>query len=315
MSELVYAGIDVSKDFLDVHILPSGTHFKVTYDQQGIKKIIQELCSPELKVVVMEATGGYEKHLAAELCTAGVDKLYIANPRNVRDFARAKGKLAKTDSIDASILAHFGQALELKPKAIRSEAQQQLKDLVQRRRQLVDLRTSELNRLHQASSERVVSSLAKVVKFLDREIQDLENDIQDDIKQNPLWEAKVQCMKQEKGVGDNTACSLLSNAPELGQLNRRKISALIGLAPFNRDSGIFRGKRMITGGRAEARKALYMATLVATRYNPVIREFYQRLIKAGKPKKVALTACMRKLLIRLNAILKAHAEQNPALYS
>lgn len=315
MSQPVYAGIDVSKDSLEIHILPSGKHFKVTYDQQGIQTIIQELRSLDLEVVIMEATGAYEQHLATELCTAGVDKLFIANPRNVRDFARAMGKQAKTDSIDASILALFGQALELKPKAIRSKAQQQLKDLVQRHRQLVDLRTSEINRLRLVSADRVIISLKSTIEFLNQEIQALNRDIQDTIKQNPLWEAKAQCMKQEKGVGNNTACSLLSTVPELGQLNRRKISALVGVAPFNRDSGIFRGKRMITGGRAEARKALYMATLVATRYNPVIQEFYQRLIKAGKPKKVALTACMRKLLIRLNAVLKAHAQQNPVLYS
>lgn len=314
MSQSYFVGIDVSKDSLEVHILPSEDHFRVNYDQKGIDQIIKKLRPLELQVIVMEATGGYEKLLSVELCLAGLDKMNIINPRNVRDFARSTGRLAKTDSIDAKVLALFGQSFQLTSHAIPSQAQEQLKALYKRRRQLVSARASELNRLHQASTARVFSSLKKIIGVLDREIKDLEQDIHQIIKKNPVWYDKAERLKQVKGVGDITAFSILASLPELGQLNRRQIASLAGLAPINRDSGKFRGKRMICGGRADARLALYMATLVATKFNPTIRTFYQRLINAGKPKKLAITACMRKLLIILNAILKNYI-QNSAAYS
>lgn len=304
MSQPNFIGVDVSKDTLDVCLLPSNEHLKVNYDQEGINQLLQKLRPLQLQVIVMEATGGYEKRLAAELCAAGLDKICIVNPRKIRDFARSTGRLAKTDTIDAYILALYAQTFQIKPQALPSQAEEELKELVRRRQQLVNTRTAELNRLQQSSTARVRSSLDKIIKVLNQEIKDLDLHIQQTIKQNPVWYDKAQSLQQVKGVGNTTACSLLATLPELGQLNRREISALAGLAPINRDSGKFRGKRMVSGGRADVRKTLYMATLVATQYNPVIRDFYQHLVKAGKPKKLALTACMRKLLIFLNVILK-----------
>lgn len=310
MSHSSFVGIDVSKDSLEVHILPSAEHFKVSYDPEGIDQLIQRLRPLQLQVIVMEATGGYEKRLAVELCLAGLDKLQILNPRNVREFARSTGQLAKTDSIDAKMLAFFSQTLQLTGQTLPSQAQDQLKALDKRRKQLVNVRASEFNRLHQAANVRVLASLKRIIAVLDEEIKDLDQDIHQIIKQNPVWYDKAQCLKQVKGIGDVTAFAILASLPELGLLNRRQIASLAGLAPMNRDSGIFRGKRMICGGRADVRKSLYMATLVATQFNPAIRAFYLKLISAGKPKKLAITACMRKLLITLNAILKNYIQQN-----
>lgn len=304
MNQLIFVGVDVSKDSLDVCLLPSDERFKINYNQEGIKQLIQKLRSLPLQVIVMEATGGYEKRLAVELCAAGLDIIHIVNPRKIRDFARSTGRLAKNDSLDSNILAYYGQVFQIKPQVLPSEAQEQLKDLVRRRQQLVNSRSAELNRIQQTTTPYVHSSLARIIKVLDKEVNSLELHIQQVIKNNPIWYDKAKSLQQVKGVGNTTACSLLAALPELGQLNRRSIAALAGLAPFDRDTGIFRGKRMISGGRADARKALYMATLVAAKYNPVICSFYQRLVSAGKPKKLALTACMRKLLIILNAILK-----------
>lgn len=304
MSQPAFVGIDVSKDSLEVHILPSEEHFQVKYDQEGIKQIIQKLNPLQLQVIVMEATGGYEQDLASELCLANLDKICIVNPRNARDFARASKQLAKTDRIDAKILALYGQTFKLQPQPLPDPAQQRLKNLVRRRQQLVKARTAENNRLQQTGDTLIKASLKRVIATLDREIKNLDLQIQQTIKQNPAWYDKAKCLKQVKGVGDATAFSLLASLPELGRLNRRKIAALAGLAPINRDSGKLRGKRMISGGRADVRKTLYMPALVATQCNPSIRDFYLKLTNAGKPKKLALTACMRKLLIILNANLK-----------
>jgi transposase len=310
MSQVSFVGIDVSKESLEVHVLPSEKHFKVSYDREGIEDLVQKLRPFQIKVIAMEATGGYEKLLALELSLAGLDKLRILNPRQVRDFARSTGQLAKTDSIDARVLALFAQVFELTGQPLPSQAQEQLKALDRRRKQLVEVRTAELNRLHQAGTARVLSSLKLILATLENEIKALDTDIDQLIKDNPLWYEQIQCLKQIKGIGDVTARSILATLPELGSLNRRQIARLAGLAPINRDSGKFRGKRMICGGRADTRKALYMATLVATKFNPSIRNFYLRLVSAGKPKKLAITACMRKLLITLNAISKNFFHQN-----
>ena len=304
MSQPAFAGIDVSKDTLEVHILPSGEHFQVAYDQEGINQIIQKLQALPLQVVIMEATGGYEKPLSAELCAANLDKIWIANPRNVRDFARATGQLAKTDAIDAKILAFFAQTFKLKPQVLPDQAQEHLKSLVRRRQQLIKAHGAEKNRLQQTDDQQVISSLKRIIKVLQKEIDNLDLQINQTIKQNPTWYAKAKSLKNIKGVGDKTAFSLLASLPELGSLNRRKIASLAGLAPINRDSGKFRGQRMISGGRADVRKALYMSALSASKHNPVIRNFYKKLLNQGKPKKLALTACMRKHLIILNAVLK-----------
>jgi len=304
MSQPAFVGIDVSKDTLEVHILPSDEHFQVTYDQEGINQIIQKLQALPLQVVIMEATGGYEKPLAAELCAANLDKIWIANPRNVRDFARATNQLAKTDAIDAQILAFFAQTFKLEPQVLPDQAQEQLKSLVRRRQQLIKIHGAENNRLQQTRNSQVVSSLNRIIKVLQQEIDQLDLQIKQTIKKNPAWYAKAKSLIKIKGVGDKTAFSLLAFLPELGALNRRKIAALAGLAPINRDSGKFRGQRMIAGGRADVRKALYMSALSASKHNPIIRNFYQKLLNQGKPKKLALTACMRKHLIILNAVLK-----------
>lgn len=284
--------------------MPSEEHFQVNYDQDGVNQIVQKLRSLNLQVIVMEATGGYEQALASEVCLADLDKICILNPRFVRDFARATKQLAKTDRIDAKILARYGQTFNLQPQPLPDPAQQRLKNLVSRRQQVVKARTAENNRLQQASDTWIKASIKRIIAPLDQEIKTIDYQIQQTIKQNPSWYAKAKSLKKIKGIGDTTACSLLAYLPELGALNRRKIASLAGLAPFNRDSGKLRGKRMIRGGRADVRKALYMPALVASQHNTIIRNFYLKLIKAGKPPKVALTACMRKLLITLNANLK-----------
>jgi transposase len=305
MSQATFVGIDVSKRALEVHVLPSGEHFSVNYDEAGLTTLIQKLKTlQQLQVVLMEATGGYEKSLAAELCAAGLNKVRISNPRFIRDFARSTGQLAKTDSIDAAMIARFAQVFNLQPETMPSQAEEQLKALVSRRQQLVKIRAAENNRLEKASTPYVISSLNKIIELLDSEIKKIDQIIEQTIRQNPAWSAKEESLRQVKGVGPATACQLLATLPELGQLNRRQIASLAGLAPINRDSGQFRGIRMICGGRSAVRKALYMATLSATIYNPTIRKFYNRLLDKGKPKKLALTACMRKLLIILNSILK-----------
>jgi len=305
MSQATFVGIDVSKKSLEIHILPSGEPFSVNYDEPGLAALIQKLKTlQQLQVILMEATGGYEKLLAAELCASGLNKVRISNPRFIRDFARATGQLAKTDTIDAAMIALFAQMFNLKPQTMPSQAEEQLKAMVSRRQQLTKIRTAESNRLEKSTSLRVISSLNKIINLLESEIQELDQDIEKTIRQNPVWYAKEKKLRKVKGVGPATACQLLASLPELGQLNRRKIASLAGLAPINRDSGQFRGKRMICGGRSAVRKALYMATLVATIYNPTIRNFYNRLLATGKPKKLALTACMRKLLIILNSTLK-----------
>lgn len=305
MSEATFVGIDVSKGALEVHVLPSGEHFSVNYDEAGLTILIQKLRTlQQLQVILMEATGGYEKSLAAELCAAGLNKVHISNPRFIRDFARSTGKLAKTDKIDADMIARFAQVFNLQPETMPSQAEEQLKALVSRRHQLIKIRAAENNRLEKASTPYVISSLKKIIKLLDSEIKEIDRIIEQTIRQNPAWSAKEESLRQVKGVGPATACQLLASLPELGKLNRRQIASLAGLAPINRDSGQFRGIRMICGGRSAVRKALYMATLSATIYNPTIRKFYNRLLDKGKPKKLALTACMRKLLIILNTILK-----------
>lgn len=305
MSQATFVGIDVSKGSLEIHVLPSGEHLSVNYDAAGLTTLIQKLKHlSKLQVILMEATGSYEKRLTAELCAAGLNKVRISNPRYIRDFARSTGRLAKTDTIDAAMIALFAQTFNLESADMPSADEERLKVLVARRQQLIKIRTAENNRLEKASSPRVVSSLRRIIQTLDAEIKDLDQDIDQAIRQSPLWSAKEQSLRQVKGVGPATASQLLAVLPELGNLNRREIASLAGLAPINRDSGKLRGKRMIAGGRASVRKALYMATLVATIYNPTIRIFYNRLLANGKPKKLALTACMRKLLIVLNSTLK-----------
>jgi transposase len=303
MAEACFIGIDVAKDFLDLHALPAGDFRRFPNDDQGISQALAWSSDHKPSLVVLEATGGYQSHIAAELAARDIP-VAVVNPRQVRDFARATGQLAKTDALDAAIIARFARDVRPHPRPLPDEAEQAIKALVTRRRQLLSIRTAELNRLHQNPPKRVATSLNESIVFLDHQIDSLDTDIDDHIKQSPLWREKEDLLKSVPGVGDQTARTLLTQLPELGKLSRREIASLVGIAPLNRDSGAFRGRRIISGGRSQVRAALYMAALVATRFNQKIRIFYLRLRAAGKPGKVALTACMRKLLTILNALLK-----------
>jgi transposase len=299
----VFVGIDIAQDMLDVHALPQGIAFTCQNNADGVEELIKRLQMQAPRVIVMEASGGLEIRLASELAAAHLP-LAIVNPRQVRDFARGIGKLAKTDAIDAYVLACFAQANKVEAKLLPSEQEQLIKDLVRRRRQLVDLRAAEKNRLHRVRSQRVRQSILVVIQTLDEQIRNIDHDLDDTLKSSSVWRDKEDLLKSFKGVGPITARTLLALLPELGNVTRQQIAALVGIAPLNRDSGKMRGKRMIGGGRTDVRNVLYMAAVSASKHNRTIKVFYQRLIQAGKPVKVALTACMRKILVILNAMMK-----------
>jgi transposase len=298
-----YVGIDVAKYTLDLHVVPAGERIHCSTSAKDVHGLVQRMVELEPKLIVLEATGGYERKLAAELAAAGL-MLAVVNPRQVRDFARATGKLAKTDRIDAEILALFAQAIQPPVRPLSSEKELQMKALVARRRQLLDMHAAESNRLHQANSKAIVKSIETVLAVIRRQLDDTDTLIDQAIQDSPLWLEKATILDSVPGVGPATIRQLLANLPELGRLNRRQISALVGLAPMNDDSGKRGGYRAIRGGRADVRNTLYMATLVATRFNPHIRQYYQRLLANGKKKMVALIACMRKLITILNVMLK-----------
>jgi transposase len=303
MAEACFIGIDVSKDSLDLHALPGADSCRFPNDEKGISQTLAWVSDHKPALVVLEATGGYQSRIAAELAARDIP-VAVVNPRQVRDFARATGQLAKTDALDAAIIARFARDIRPHPRPLPSDAEQAIKALVTRRSQLITMRTSEQNRLHQSPPKRVTASLKKSIAFLDREIESLDDEIDRNIKQSPLWRQNEDLLKSVPGVGPQTARTLLTQLPELGKLSRREIASLVGVAPLNRDSGAHRGKRVIAGGRSQVRAALYMAALAASRFNPRIRAFYLRLRAAGKPGKVALTACTRKLLTILNVMLK-----------
>jgi len=305
-----FVGIDVAKSSLDVCLLPEGRTVSLLYDQSGLKELHRQLPPSGTCLIVIEATGGYQRLLVADLVDAG-HRVAVVNPRQVRDFARGLGILAKTDRIDASVIARFGQHVRPRTVAKTPEKQQELEQLVTRRRQLVELRTAETNRLETCSSRDVRKSIQHMVDRLNKDIEKIEKTILAFLESVDDWRGKVEILGSTPGVGLTTAASLLADLPELGQLNRQQISALVGLAPFNRDSGGFQGKRSIWGGRASVRSVLYMAALTARRCNPVIRAFADRLDAAGKPFKVVITACMRKLLTILNVMLKTNSPWNP----
>jgi transposase len=301
MSATVYVGVDVSKARLDVAMRPEG-HFCVANDEQGIARVVERLCTAHATRVVLEATGGLEMPLAGALAAVGVP-VVVVNPRHVRDFAKAAGKLAKTDALDAQVLAHFAEVMRPELRPLPDEQTQTLAAILTRRRQLVEMLTAEKNRLGSARKP-VRKSLRTHIAWLERELAHTDSDLAQAIRESPVWQEKGELLRSTPGVGPVLTTTLLANLPELGTLTGKQIAALAGVAPLNRDSGTLRGKRTVWGGRAPIRATLYMAALVAARFNPVIREFYQRLCAAGKAKKVALTACMRKLLIILNAMLK-----------
>jgi transposase len=302
-TEKAYVGIDVSKETLDVAVHATDRRWRFANSDKGITETVaclEEMC-PTL--VVLEATGGMECPLAAALAVAGIP-LVVTNPRQVRDFARATGRLAKTDAIDARVLAHFAAAVHPESRRLPDSQEQELKAILARRRQLIEMLTAERNRLHSARSKAVKVNIKAHIDWLEKEMTHIDHDLEQSIRQSPIWREKDDLLKSVPGVGPVLSTTILADLPELGLLNRRQIAALVGVAPFNRDSGHMRGQRTVWGGRAVVRSALYMATLVATRHNPIIRDFYRHLLSQGKPKKLALTACMRKLLTILNAMVK-----------
>lgn len=294
-------GIDVSKGKLDVWV--DGEHFVVANDESGRASCIRKLGRVDVRVVVMEATGGLELPVALALASAALP-VAIVNPRQVRDYARAIGRLAKTDKIDAEVLSMFGAATKVEPKLLPDEAQTALKALVNRRRQLVGMIGAEENRLRTSTQEVIRSSIDQVVDLLKRQLRDIDDDIDNAVRDSPIWREKLELITSVPGVGPVTARMLLAELPELGTIGPKSLAMLVGVAPINRDSGTVRGRRMTWGGRQAIRAPLYMAALVAARHNPVLREHYLRLTSAGKPKKVAIVALMRKLLVILNAIVR-----------
>ncbi len=300
----VYTGIDVSKAALDVAVYGKVERHSFTNDEQGISQLVSWLKGLNPEMVVMEATGGLETPLVAALGVAGVP-VAVVNPRQVRDFAKSIGRLAKTDALDAEVIAHFGAVADLKPRPLPDAMTRELAAVLARRRQVLEMLTAERNRLGTALSH-VTERIRVHILWLEEELDKLNNDLSHIIRESPAWREKDDLLRSVPGVGPVLSTTLLADLPELGTLNRRQIAALVGVAPFNRDSGMLRGRRTVWGGRADVRGALYMGTLVATRYNPVIRRFYQHLCASGKMKKVALVACMRKFITILNAILRHH---------
>ena len=301
--EPVFVGIDVSKDRLDVATLPSGEVCSFEHNEAGLETLTQKLKELQPESVIVEATGGLERTLVAVLAAASVPVI-VVNPRQVRDFAKATGQLAKTDSIDAMILALFGQRVRPELRELPDEETQALEALLVRRRQIIDMLVAENNRLRLASST-VAKDLKAHIRFLDKRLAGVEDEIDAAIKNSPVWRAKEKLLRSVPGVGPVLSRTLLGELPELGKLTNNQISKLVGVAPLNRDSGRYRGTRKIWGGRASVRNVLYMATFSATRWNPVIRAYYEQLTGRGKPHKVALVACMRKLLITLNSMARS----------
>lgn len=299
----IFIGIDVSKDRLDVHVRPTGTVFTSTRDSAGLEQLVARVQALAPSLIVVEATGGFEVTVAAALAAAGLP-LAVVNPRQIRDFARATGRLAKTDALDAAVIAHFAEAVQPQPRPVPDEQARALGELVARRRQLIEMTVAERNRRPHLTSKRLLKGVDRVLAMLQKELSTLEAELDDTIRGTPAWRANEDLLTSVPGVGQGTARTLLAELPELGTLDRKPLAALAGLAPFARDSGRWRGQRSIAGGRKPVRAALYMAALAAIRCNPVIAPFYKRLRAAGKPGKLALTACMRKLLIILNAILR-----------
>lgn len=309
MTEQIYVGIDVSQQELVVYVRPTGQTWTVANDVAGHAGLCQRMGDLSPERIVLEATGGLERGCAYALYAAGLPVVVI-NPRRGRDFARAMGLLAKTDRLDAQGLAHFAAALEPEPRELPDAATQELTALLVRRRQLLGMLTAEKNRRGSALPLARVS-LEEHIAWLQEALADLEADLDQRIAADPEWVARIEQLVAVKGVGRVTAYTLALELPELGRLNRRQIAALVGVAPLNNDSGKLHRQRRIWGGRAAVRAALYMAALSAARCNPCIRPFYERLLKAGKPKKVALTACMRKLLTILNAMVKYDTQWDP----
>ena len=300
----IFVGIDVSKAWLDVAEHEQATFFRVRNNDQGIAELVERLQEIEPTLVVLEATGGFEKLVVLELARADMP-VVVTNPRRVRAFARSTGRLAKTDKLDAKVLAHFGFAIRPEPRTLPGEVEERLTGLLTRRRQILNMLTVEKNRLQTVRAE-MRADIVEHIRWLEAKLAKLDKTIEQFVEDTPIWKRKDAILQSVPGVGPVTSCTLLAMLPELGKLNRQQIAALVGVAPVNKDSGRRQAKRRVYGGRATVRSVLYMAALSASKFNPVIREFYERLIKQGKEKKVALTACMRKLLVILNAMMRTN---------
>ncbi len=296
-------GIDVAKAHLDLAIGESGPVHRVDNTADGHQQLFGHLRNLEVHRIVLEATGGYERAVVGFLLAQGLP-VVVVNPRQARDFARAIGQLAKTDKIDATVLARFARVIEPPVRPLPDEKTLELQEKVARRHQLVQMRTAESNRHKKAISGGVGQSIEAMLEAIDAQLKDIDSDLDRLIQSSPAWQAKVDLLKGVPGVGDQTARGLVAQLPELGCCSRQQIAALVGVAPINRDSGVMRGRRTTFGGRSSIRRSLYMATLVASRHNPVIRAYYQRLVASGKKKMVALVAAMRKLLTILNAMIR-----------
>lgn len=301
--EDMVVGIDVAKATLDVAVRPSGDARHLSNESAGIAALVEWLSALGPQLIVVAATGGYEAPLVAEV---GIARLPVAvvNPRQVRDFARATGRLAKTDRLDAQTLAHFGQAVRPTPRPLPDEAAQTLAALVERRREVVTMRTAEQNRLGATRVASVRDRIQAHLAWREADLREIDEDVRQRLRASPLWRAQENLLRSVPGVGPTLALTLRADLPELGRLSHGQIAALVGIAPLNRDSGLRRGRRAVWGGRRAVRTVLYMGALRATRCNPPIRAFYERLLTAGKPKKVAIVACMHKLLTILNAMVK-----------
>ena len=306
--ELTYVGIDIAKEWVDVAIRPSGRSWSLPYDDTEMEELVRQLQEVMPAAVILEATGGIELPLAAALVAASLP-VAVVNPRQVRDFAKSTGQLAKTDRLDARVLAHFGEAVRPPIRPLRDADTQVLGAVLARRKQVSAILVAEKNRMSRAIPE-VRPRIQAHITWLGQELKDLDGDLRESVLSSPVWRKKDELLRSVPGVGEQVSVTLLAELPELGTLGRKQIAALVGVAPFSRDSGPHRGKRAVWGGRAPVRAALYMGALVASRWNPVIRDFYQRLLAASKPKKLALTACMRKLLIILNCMVKTGEHWN-----
>ena len=299
----MFIGIDVAKDRLDVHVRPSGETFAVTRDGEGIDALAKRLAAVAPTLIVLEATGGFETIVTAGLAAAGLP-VAVVNPRQIRDFARATARLAKTDTLDAAVIAHFAEAVNPPVRPLADPQARLLGELMARRRQLIEMIVAEGNRRRLLTARRALKSIDRVVAILKAQLQQIDHDIDTSIRGTPAWREAEDLLVSVPGIGPRIARTLIAEMPELGRLDRRQIASLTGVAPFNRDSGTWRGRRAIAGGRPVVRGALYMSILVSIRRNLPLAETYHRLRAAGKPAKVAIVACMRKLVTILNAILR-----------
>lgn len=308
----LYVGIDVSKDRLDVAVRPGTEAWSEGNGPEGIARLVERLRGMGPTLVVLEATGGYQLPVTGALAAAGMP-VVVVNPRQVRDFAKAMGRLAKTDALDADAIAHFAETVKPEPRVLPDADALLLQEILARRRQLLVMLVAEQNHLGTVRDPLIRKEVKSHIEQLRKRIATLDGDLDNKLKNSPIWREKIDLLKSVPGVGKVLSVTLLACLPELGKLNRKEIAALVGVAPFNRDSGMMRGKRAVWGGRAHVRSALYMGALVATRHNPIIQVFYKRLKDNGKKPKVALTACMRKLLVILNTMVRNGTRWNPIL--